>query len=127
MPHSDNHKAKILPVSHFCAGLVHWCRVGMQPRCRDCSASLPVDGQPWPQSGPNLSNHNRNVIVSDHAVFIVSEGMTKAMNNPFHICLAPHKSHNSALNLQERTELCFQKNMKKETESLCISKLGKTT
>lgn len=57
----------------------------------------------------SLPSYNRNLTVSDHAGFIVSEGITKAMNNPFHIRLAFHKSHKSAVNLQERTELCLEK------------------
>lgn len=36
----------------------------------------------------NLPSYSRNVTTSGHVVFIVSEGITKAMNDPFHIPLA---------------------------------------
>lgn len=69
----------------------------------------------------NLPSCNRNVTISDHAVFfIVSGGITKAMNNPFHLHLALHKSHNSAVSLQERTELSFNKNLKEKLWKICV-------
>lgn len=56
-----------------------------------------------------------------NAAFTVGEGITKSMKNPFHIPLAPHKPPflYRAINLQERTELYFPKNLQKQWK-ICI-------
>lgn len=103
-------KPRLCPSSTFFAALAHLCRLGTQPGCRGCSASFCADGQAWPWTGPQLVQLTG---LCSHYFSLSDEDITKAMKNPFYLPLAPHKPHflYSAVNLQERTELLFPKNL----------------
>lgn len=61
----------------------------------NCSAEAallpPQKWRGWLQSSPQLAQQQECACVPDHAGFIVSEGMTRATKDPFHIISATHK------------------------------------
>lgn len=122
-------KPRLCPSPTIFAAHAHLCRLGTQPHGRGHSASFPGEGQAWPWTGPQLAQLQAGVYISfsNHAAFIFSEGMTKAMKNPFHISSAPHKPCflYSAVNLEEATELCHPKKFEKAIKICRFQNLGK--
>jgi len=122
--YSDNHKAKALLVAHLVCSFRPPVQTGNTTTLTEAALLPSPDMQRLlHELGPQLTQLQSytHITFSDDAVFIVSEGITKAMKNHFHTPLAPHKPHFlcSAVNLQERIELCFPKNLKKQW-TFCI-------